>query len=105
MSVILTFTGKDGKTRRCDAKCYNAKGVKCQCICGGRGHGAGLNDAIDHIVCWLDPASLDYPGPEYKLGKNLQLPLFRDRRIYESGRNKEVTPRVTPPRAAPVPVE
>lgn len=26
---------------RCDAKCYNAKGPKCTCCCGGVNHGKG----------------------------------------------------------------
>ena len=27
--------------RRCDAKCRNAKGTECHCICGGVNHGVG----------------------------------------------------------------
>ncbi len=27
------------RTRRCDARCHNAKGKRCTCICGGRYHG------------------------------------------------------------------
>lgn len=34
------------KTGRCDAKCYNAKGHHCTCICGGINHGKGLKHAI-----------------------------------------------------------
>jgi len=30
---------------RCDAKCYNAEGGACHCICGGRNHGKGLDAA------------------------------------------------------------
>lgn len=44
MSTIITQTS-GGRTRRCDAKCYNAKGRKCRCICGGLNHGVGLNQA------------------------------------------------------------
>jgi len=31
--------------RRCDAGCYNATTIKCQCICGGVNHGVGLEKA------------------------------------------------------------
>lgn len=33
---------------RCDAKCYNARHPDCHCICGGKNHGAGLDQAIDN---------------------------------------------------------
>ncbi len=26
---------------KCDARCTNAKGFKCECECGGKNHGAG----------------------------------------------------------------
>ena len=45
MTTIITH--KEGKvSRRCDAKCYKAKGKKCNCICGGHNHGKGINEAI-----------------------------------------------------------
>ncbi|MBA7672072.1 hypothetical protein ES703_80243 [subsurface metagenome] len=31
---------------RCDARCYNARGPKCTCICSGINHGKGKNYAI-----------------------------------------------------------
>jgi hypothetical protein len=37
----------DGRIRRCDSRCHNAKGKKCACLCQGIYHGAiwrgGLN--------------------------------------------------------------
>ena len=39
MSTILTSA--DGK-RRCDATCHQAAHSKCNCICGGRFHGAAV---------------------------------------------------------------
>lgn len=29
------------RKRRCDSRCYNAKGDHCTCICGGKNHGKG----------------------------------------------------------------
>lgn len=43
MTTLITATKRDGSTRRCTAKCYNAKGKSCTCICGGRYHGIGFN--------------------------------------------------------------
>jgi len=47
MTTIIIRKNKDGViTGRCDARCYNAKGKKCHCVCGGVNHGIGLNNAI-----------------------------------------------------------
>ena len=47
MTTIITHKNKDNKTtNRCDARCYNAKGKKCKCICAGHNHGKGINEAI-----------------------------------------------------------
>lgn len=40
MATILTVGNSDGE-RRCDAKCHNATEPDCDCVCGGRYHGAG----------------------------------------------------------------
>jgi hypothetical protein len=45
-ALIAVYTG-DGCAGRCDAKCYNAWGPECHCICGGANHGAGKQEAID----------------------------------------------------------
>jgi len=31
---------------RCTAKCHTAKGKRCYCICGGRNHGVGFEQAM-----------------------------------------------------------
>lgn len=41
---------KDGKRgRACGGKCYNAKGDKCTCLCGGLNHGKGDKKAIENV--------------------------------------------------------
>lgn len=35
---------------RCDAKCYDAQGVECECVCGGMNHGAGIAGAIENTI-------------------------------------------------------
>lgn len=47
--MLLTQKIGDGPVRRCDARCYNAHGGECDCICGGRNHGAGVDKALDNV--------------------------------------------------------
>lgn len=49
MTTLIILKKADGSLLgRCDAKCHNAKGSKCTCICGGMNHGVELNQAIDN---------------------------------------------------------
>jgi hypothetical protein len=43
--MILMSQGSSDSERRCDARCYNAKGPGCDCCCGGINHGVGLKQA------------------------------------------------------------
>jgi hypothetical protein len=56
-ALIAVYTG-DGCAGRCDAKCYNAWGPTCHCICRGGNHGAGRQEAIDNTremaEAWLE---------------------------------------------------
>jgi hypothetical protein len=53
VTLIAVYTN-NGCLGRCDARCYNAKGPDCDCICGGKNHGRGLERAIentrDHVA-------------------------------------------------------
>lgn len=48
MTTLITM-GKGGipDFRRCDAKCHNAKGSECNCICEGALHGKGEKAALE----------------------------------------------------------
>ena len=35
---------------RCDAKCYDAQGCECDCVCGGMNHGAGAKGAWENTI-------------------------------------------------------
>lgn len=37
MTLISSSVG--GSVFRCDSKCHNATGAKCDCVCGGKYHG------------------------------------------------------------------
>ena len=54
MAVLIESRKSDGTLiGRCDARCYNAQGVDCDCICGGLNHGKGLDRAcIDAEDRW-----------------------------------------------------
>lgn len=46
MTTLIEVRDKDGHlTGRCDARCYNAKGPKCKCVCSALNHGVGLSEA------------------------------------------------------------
>lgn len=45
MTTLIAAYNSDGCIGRCDAKCYNATGDSCNCICGGANHGKGLDKA------------------------------------------------------------
>ncbi len=46
--VLIEVRGGSGELiGRCDARCYDAREPHCECVCGGRNHGAGLERAIE----------------------------------------------------------
>jgi len=47
MATLISQTTSNG-TRRCDARCYNGRGHKCKCICGGMNHGKGFQKAMEN---------------------------------------------------------
>lgn len=47
MTLIALYTS-EGCVGRCDAKCYDATEPSCNCICGGKNHGAGKARAIEN---------------------------------------------------------
>lgn len=46
--MVLGQLKSNGNQRRCDARCYDATGKKCKCICGGVNHGVGKDTAISN---------------------------------------------------------
>ena len=57
--TVLISERIDGKGRRCDAKCYNATGEKCTCICGRVNHGVGYQQACDNTQAMIEDEVLD----------------------------------------------
>jgi hypothetical protein len=55
MTTLISVYNSEGLVGRCDAKCYNAHDPDCDCICGGRNHRAGLQQALDNTADLVDP--------------------------------------------------
>jgi hypothetical protein len=57
MSTLIAVYTSEGCIGRCDARCHDAHEPDCDCICAGRNHGAGREQAIintqQHAEAWL----------------------------------------------------
>lgn len=51
---LLDVRTSKGRNSVCDEKCYNATMPACHCVCGGRNHGVGLNQAVKNTLAMLD---------------------------------------------------
>lgn len=48
-TLIVQYSG--GRVvGRCDARCYDAEHEDCSCICGGKNHGKGRQQAIENTA-------------------------------------------------------
>ncbi len=60
MTTLIAVYNSEGCVGRCDARCYDAAEPGCDCICGGRNHGAGKQQAIGNTrelaESWLERA-------------------------------------------------
>jgi hypothetical protein len=58
MTTLISYQSSAGDQGRCDAKCYNAWGSECHCVCQGANHGIGRQDAISNTrelaKSWLE---------------------------------------------------
>lgn len=76
--VLMTVGNSEGE-RRCDARCYNAKEPGCECVCGGKNHGAGLKQAKQNTAelaeSWLDAIA----QREGKTRQELDFQIFGER--------------------------
>jgi hypothetical protein len=63
MTTLISYQSSGGDQGHCDAKCYDAIEPECTCICGGRNHGAGKQQAIDNTrelaESWIEQARAD----------------------------------------------
>ncbi|MCZ7544885.1 MAG: hypothetical protein M5R40_15785 [Anaerolineae bacterium] len=89
MTTLIAVYDSEGCRGRCDARCYNAKGDKCTCVCGGMNHGAGPQRAMqntqDLAEEWitrysaehdLQPTEVEVMGHRTEAGKPRQLSML-----------------------------
>lgn len=82
MATLIAVYNSEGCVGRCDARCYDAQSAECDCICGGRNHGAGRNQAIrnNQGMCaqWLEDFKCRHPelGELEMREEDVQLVLF-----------------------------
>ena len=50
MVTLISWSTSGGSQGRCDAKCYEAHEPDCDCICAGRNHGKGLQQATENTT-------------------------------------------------------
>jgi hypothetical protein len=66
MTTLISYQSSGGDQGRCDAKCYNAWGPECHCICQGANHGIGKQDALENTRelagSWLEQARASGQG-------------------------------------------
>jgi hypothetical protein len=64
----MSTGNSSGQTGRCDAKCYDAQGQKCDCCCGGRNHGVGRIEALQNTADYAQEMMKEWKGlhPEEK---------------------------------------
>lgn len=55
-TLIAVFNSSGRCVGRCDARCTEAKGESCHCVCGGELHGIGERTALE---CVTDAAGID----------------------------------------------
>ena len=72
MVIIQEYAQNGTKLRRCDARCYNAKGKKCFCICGARNHGKGIDFAVQNAHYLLNELQKQQNEHVFYLSKPIQ---------------------------------
>ncbi len=81
--TLISYHSSGGDEGRCDAKCYNAKHPQCDCICGGRNHGAGQKQAEANtqelFEEWMEDWQTKHPDHTITIPDEIrQLPMFKE---------------------------
>ncbi len=67
--TLIEVRNSDGVVGRCDERCYDAEHRDCHCVCHGKNHGKGLQQAIDNTRLIADRLLSEYRGA----GKEVEL--------------------------------
>ncbi len=65
MTTLIAVYSSDGCEGRCDARCYEAEGDVCVCLCQGVNHSAGRQRAEanvrEYAATWLEQWTAAHP--------------------------------------------
>ncbi|PWH18189.1 MAG: hypothetical protein DDG60_00780 [Anaerolineae bacterium] len=74
MTTLIAVYNSEGCMGRCDARCYEAHEPDCDCICGGRNHGAGLQQAIENTRALAESWIEEYNLAHHLVGVSWTIP-------------------------------
>lgn len=74
MATVLAVYDSQGCVGRCDARCHEARGEVCHCICGGANHGVGATQAAANAAALLQQWS-EQETPGVPAAVQLRLPM------------------------------
>ncbi len=85
MVTLIAIYSSYGREGRCDAGCYNATSANCTCVCGGRNHGVGYDQAAKNTREMAEEMVEEYAARKGLYGYQVivpdqvrQLPLFKE---------------------------
>lgn len=68
---VIRIRNNDGPLGECTAKCYDADGGRCRCVCGGRNHGVGEEQALANALQFAGEWSCEVEVDERAKQQNL----------------------------------
>ncbi len=74
MATVLAVYNSQGCVGRCDARCHEAQGDVCHCICGGANHGVGAAQAAANAAALLERWP-EQETPDTSVAVQLRLPI------------------------------
>lgn len=74
MTTLISAHNSSGCIGRCDAKCYEAHDPHCDCICHGRNHGAGLQQALENTRALAEDWIETYTAENHLTGLEWEIP-------------------------------
>jgi len=98
MTTVIAVYSAQGCIGRCDANCYNAAKIDCDCICGGRNHGVGHERAIENARNGAGLSKQDverfarfhgYQAADLKVYNTVATPLRKIRRLRAKEKRRE----------------
>lgn len=99
MTTVLVVYSSQGCIGRCDAQCHNAAKPGCDCICGGRNHGVGHQQAIENNREWGGPSRKElerfaklhgYDAKDLKVYDTAHTPLTKIRSLRKADRWRKI---------------